>query len=270
VVPAWVGPLLAVLVFVVLGFLIPAMFTGSQKPDAGTLVIAPVAKVAAPCVAVVVLVGWVVAEIQKWKRKRLLDGQSGLRSIRDLSWREFEHLVGEAYRRQGYLVEETGSAGGDGGIDLKLTRLGELVVVQCKRWRTWNVGVKPVRELFGVMHSESATRGILVTCGFFSSEAKYFAEGKPLELVEGLTLWELVRSVKTPSAAAKSDPVAITAVPQSSEPTATLAGQVASPPKCPQCGEPMILREARKGPNPGSMFWGCCRFPQCRGTRKQA
>ena len=39
---------------------------------------------------------------------------------------------------------------------------------------------------------------------------------------------------------------------------------------CPRCGSPMILRTAKRGPNPGSQFWGCSRYPKCRGTRKCA
>ncbi len=58
------------------------------------------------------------------------------------------------------------------------------------------MGLKPVRELLGVMVSESASRAVLVTCGSFTREARLFAEGKPLALVEGPKLWELVQSGK--------------------------------------------------------------------------
>jgi hypothetical protein len=39
-------------------------------------------------------------------------------------------------------------------------------------------------------------------------------------------------------------------------------------PSCPRCGEKMMLRTAKKGANPGEQFWGCPKFPGCRGTRK--
>lgn len=39
-------------------------------------------------------------------------------------------------------------------------------------------------------------------------------------------------------------------------------------PLCPKCGDRMILRKAQKGRNAGSEFWGCPRFPECRGVRK--
>ena len=38
-------------------------------------------------------------------------------------------------------------------------------------------------------------------------------------------------------------------------------------PVCPRCGQPMVLRAARKGPHAGSQFWGCAGYPACRATR---
>ena len=268
VVPSWVGPPLALLFFLVLRFLIPAIFGGSEKPGIGTVVVSVAQAVALP-VAGLVLFMWLLAEFQKWRRRRLLDAQTGLNSIRDLSWQEFEHLVGEAYRRQGYVVQETGSVSGDGGIDLSLSRGDERVLVQCKQWRTRRVGVKPVRELFGVMTSESATRGILVTCGSFTREARLFAEGKSLALVEGPELWELVQSVRTTRPSSVPDHSTTHAKPKASAPTASPGPAAGPSPTCPKCGATMVLREAKKGPNAGSRFWGCSRFPQCRGTREQ-
>jgi restriction system protein len=41
-------------------------------------------------------------------------------------------------------------------------------------------------------------------------------------------------------------------------------------PRCPKCGERMVLRKARKGKNAGNEFWGCPRFPGCGGVRQIA
>ena len=43
-----------------------------------------------------------------------------------------------------------------------------------------------------------------------------------------------------------------------------------STPECPACGASMVRRVAKKGGNAGEAFWGCTRFPQCRGTRPGA
>jgi restriction system protein len=38
-------------------------------------------------------------------------------------------------------------------------------------------------------------------------------------------------------------------------------------PSCPACGQPMVVRTARKGERTGSQFWGCSGYPDCKGTR---
>ncbi len=41
-------------------------------------------------------------------------------------------------------------------------------------------------------------------------------------------------------------------------------------PACPVCGRPMVQRLARNGPHPNQPFWGCSRYPDCKGTRAWA
>ncbi|MEJ5230356.1 MAG: topoisomerase DNA-binding C4 zinc finger domain-containing protein, partial [Pseudothermotoga sp.] len=36
--------------------------------------------------------------------------------------------------------------------------------------------------------------------------------------------------------------------------------------RCPKCGSVMVLRRAKKGPNAGSLFYGCSRYPLCKAT----
>ena len=259
--PRWFGPVFAGVVFVALRYVVPAILI-TDTIDIKTMAGGVSFKIA-PVVAGLVVLVWIFAEIHKFSNRFLLNKQSGLNSIRDLSWQEFEYLVGEAYRRQGYIVQETGSAAGDGGIDLAMSKGGERILVQCKQWRTRRVGVKPVRELFGVMVSESADRAILVTCGSFTREARNFAEGKPLDLVGGPELWELVKSVK--KGATTSDSQNPRPAPPSSPANPTQPTE--NPSKCPVCNSPMVLRTARKGVNAGSKFWGCSQFPNCRGTK---
>ena len=65
-----------------------------------------------------------IAAFNSFRRRKLLNQQSALGSIRAMSWQEFELLVGEAFRRQGYQVEERGGSAPDGGIDLLLYKNG--------------------------------------------------------------------------------------------------------------------------------------------------
>ncbi len=78
------------------------------------------------------------------RKRRLLDTRTGIASIRALSWREFEELVVEAFRREGYRVVENTKAGADGGVDIRLRKEGRLVLVQCKHWNSNRVGVSVV------------------------------------------------------------------------------------------------------------------------------
>jgi restriction system protein len=200
--------------------------------------------------AILSLVAAAVSAIKAQSRRKLFDRQSSIDSVRNISWREFEQLVGEAYRRQGYAVEETGGGGADGGIDLVLRGNGETVLVQCKQWKARQVGVDKVRELFGVVTAERADRGILVTSGNFTKDALAFQAGKPLSLVDGSELVRLIQGVQPagrPAAAAPAPAVAST------------------DPGCPKCGSPMVLRTARRGANAGSQFYGCTRYPGCKG-----
>jgi restriction system protein len=82
-------------------------------------------------------------------------------------------------------VAET-ARGADGGVDLVLRRSEQRIFVQCKHWSVARVDVRRVRELFGVMHAEGATGGVLICSGTYTSAAREFARGKAIELVDGL------------------------------------------------------------------------------------
>jgi len=90
---------------------IPAWASGQQGPLAQALgntdAFAPLAWVVLAACAMASLFSWLDAR----RKRRLLDAQSGLASVSALDWRDFERLVGEAFRRQGYAVEESGLGG---------------------------------------------------------------------------------------------------------------------------------------------------------------
>ncbi|WOH39407.1 restriction endonuclease [Thalassotalea fonticola] len=167
--------------------------------------------------------------------------------LKSITWREFEMLVGEVYKSLGYKVFET-KGGADGGIDLILKRNGEKAIVQCKQWRTQKIGVKTVRELYGVMVAENADRAIVMCSGTYTGEAYVFAKGKPLELIGGTQLKGMIDSVST------NRP--IDTQPKLNEKS------------CVSCGNKMLVRTAKKGPNAGNKFWGCSAFPRCRKTQE--
>lgn len=198
------------------------------------------------------LIGVVVGIFQRKQRRELLETRSGIESIREMSWQNFELLVGEAFKRKGYRVEERGGAGADGGIDLILHLDGKEFLVQCKRWKTLSIGVSHIRELFGVMVAERAQGCIFVTSGDYTAEACAFAQGKPIRLVDGKELVKLMAEVQTSGFIQASHKQSITSEKET---------------VCPVCGSQMVLRRARRGANAGNEFWGCSRFPGCRGIK---
>jgi restriction system protein len=105
--------------------------------------------------------------------------------LQALSPSEFESWVAARLLEMGYSVVQTGGPG-DEGIDIKARRGNELVVVQCKRFRTAAVGPHAVRELLGSMIPISATRGILATTGAVTAAAAQLAQ-RQRQLIE---LWD--------------------------------------------------------------------------------
>lgn len=207
-----------------------------------------------------------VSGVLTLKRKVLFASAKDIQAIRAMSWREFETLVGKSYRRQGYSVEETGGGGADGGIDLILRGKGQKILVQCKQWRSFKVGVKVVREMYGIMVAERADRVIVVTSGVYTQESTGFARGKPIELIDGKSLIQLIRAVKGEAVAARAaaSGQSAQAVPQKVLNVRMAASKDAAP-ACPKCGSPMVMRTAKKGPNAGGQFWGCPKYPACKG-----
>lgn len=256
--PWWVPLIVSAIVYLLmrLGTLVSLASTPQNPLDQlGTLF--------APYAAVLVLLPALPAAWHKWRRRELVDRQRGLDTLREMTWREFETLVGEAYRRQGYAVEETGGGGPDGGVDLILRRGGETVLVQCKHWKQKKVSSPTVRELRGAVARDRATRGIFVTLDDFTEDARAEALGQPpLELVNGAALLLLIQGVQQGAQAPTSQ-----AVPTAAAAPVVEAAAPDAPPTCPACARSMQKKRAKRGPNSGSEFWGCPAFPDCRGTR---
>ena len=103
--------------------------------------------------------------------------------IKKLDWKSFEELCAEYFKEKGYESKVT-REGADGGIDIHLFKdsyspTKAFGIVQCKAWNAYNVGVKPIRELYGVKTAEEAPLGIFITSGSYTKEAKEFSKGKP-------------------------------------------------------------------------------------------
>lgn len=252
-----VGVILGIIAYVVVRYGIPWYLASSNN-----MFLAPIGK-AANSGAIAILawsllgICWAAALasfVGRRQRSHLLEAQTGLESLRDMSWRQFEMLVGEAFRRQGYRIEETGLGGADGGTDLRLSKDGKTTLVQCKQWRTQRVDVKIVREMYGLLAHHGAHAVKIVAIGDFTPDAQRFAQGKPIELIHGEALLAMIHHVQE-STGRPVEPIPAPAA------AAVTAGATLG---CPKCGASMVKRTNRHS---HEAFWGCPKYPSCHGTR---
>lgn len=121
--------------------------------------------------------------------------RGSLAALRLLPRHRFELLVGEAFGRQGYIVEARGSRAPDGEVDLELWLEGRKSIVVCRHWQLPQVGIAQIRELFDIMRFERADEGIYLSSGQYTHEAWQYAQGKPIRLIGGEGLLELMGGV---------------------------------------------------------------------------
>ena len=201
--PWWIGILIGLIGYVAIRHGVGWYFASFNNPVLHGLGNVATSGMYAPLAWILLSGCWIAALasfIGRARRHNLLDSQTGIDSLRQMSWRQFEQLAGEAFRRQGYAVEETGLGGADGGIDLILRKNGQATLVQCKQWQNWQVGVKVVREMYGLLMHHQATAIKIVALGDYTSDARRFAQGKPIELIHGGELIATVRSLQTSKA----------------------------------------------------------------------
>lgn len=156
----------------------------------------------------------------------------------------------------GFEPRET-NIGADGGVDIRVYNAhGEHpdkpeAIVQCKAWNSYKVGVKLVRELFGIMAAEKVDIGILITSNDFTGDARAFAAGKNIRLVTGTDFVQEILKLSDEKQQRLLD--------------IALEGDYRTP-TCPRCDVKMTLRESTQGRNAGGRFWGCVRYPKCTQT----
>ena len=115
-----------------------------------------------------------------------------------MDWKDFEHLIRELFEQEfslgGGEVKVT-QASRDGGVDAIAFDpdpiRGGKIVIQAKRY-TNTVGVAAVRDLYGTVLNEGATKGVLVTTSDYGPDAYDFAKDKPLVLMNGANLLHLL------------------------------------------------------------------------------
>lgn len=117
-----------------------------------------------------------------------------LASIETMEGHQFEDLIGNLLIKIGFKIEEN-TKSADGGIDIiaysSESITGGKYIIQCKRHNA-PISEHTIRDLYGVVTDQKANKGVLVTNSSFTSAAIKFAAGKPLELIDGKKLIDLI------------------------------------------------------------------------------
>ncbi len=165
-----------------------------------------------------------------------------------IEWRRFEAVCEALFAQAGFRTESQ-SHGADGGVDIWLysaNAVGVVAIAQCKHWTSKPVGVKEMREFFGVMASQKLQRGTYATTSTYTADARQFAKANRINAMDGEALLKLIAS-RTPEQQA-----ALLAV--------AFEGEYWRP-TCASCGTKTVERQHARS---GAFFWGCSSFPRCR------
>ncbi len=162
--PWWVGVVLAGLTYLVLHYFAGQPAPTAVQPGQVSGMVAQAfwrtfTSVGQYAIPILCLAGALMSALRRRERKQLvanLTRSDAADALDGMTWQQFERLIGEGFRLQGYRVVETGGGGADGGVDLVLNKDGEKYLFQCKQWRAVRVGVDVIRELYGVMAARGA------------------------------------------------------------------------------------------------------------------
>jgi restriction system protein len=187
---------------------------------------------------------WLFPWAEARLRRMLIEQTTSLRS---LSAAEFELLIGELFRREGWNVEETGRHGQpDGNVDIRIRRGDRQLLVQCKRWDSRQLGVDEVRKLAGALLREKrpGSDGVLVTSSNFTPSAIAEAAETGITLVGGHDLLRRLEDAGATELLASAD-------------------QIKNACPCPKRAAPMILAHSPHG------WWIHCPsyYVGCKGKR---
>ena len=156
-----------------------------------------------------------------------------------IEWRRFEAVCERLFGQAGFEAR-TQSHGADGGVDIWLHSRhseGAAAIVQCKHWQGKQVGVKELREFYGVMASHKLKRGTYATTSTYTADATLFAKENGISALDGNALLALIAR-RTPE--------------QQMELLQTAYEGEYWRPTCASCGVKMVEREKKKDKAPFS------------------
>lgn len=240
-VPWWVGCLLALVGYAFLHYCATPVGTAHDAKAWASVwtTLAGVGQYAVPLICLP------LAGISYWHRRRTVElmAPSVVRkstpgpALDGMTLINLELLLSESFRLQDFTVTEIGAANAMDGADITLKKNEQTFLVQCKHWEDEQVTMEAMSELQELIARKRASGGFVVNAGRFTSDAQAFAERANLTLIDGHALQGMIEQTQ------------------------------ASRLSCPNCGKPMLRRNASLGSACDTAFWACTDSPVCQGTR---
>ena len=199
-IPWWLYVSLSVSFYLLLQYVMPFFETQGALVNDLHVSLGPVL---APVVALALLSPVTFSFLKSNRRNRLHELKEEIRSIQALSWPEFQEKVATAYGRSGYLILDSQPFTLDPLVDLCMRKSANLYLVQSRYWLNRKLGLREVKNLFTIMQEKQASGIFLLTTGIFTREARRYAHGRPIHLIDGIQLVELLYSLKNDGPASR-------------------------------------------------------------------
>lgn len=134
---------------------------------------------AVPFVTIAAMAGW--RQMHTPSATRV---DEALQALRAMPWNDFANVIERTLRADGSSVERIGAS----GADFIAAKEGRRTLVHCKRWKVARTGIAPLRELQAESHARDAHGLIYVAAGEVTDQARAFATGSNIRLLEGRAL----------------------------------------------------------------------------------
>ena len=193
-IPWWASISLSIFFYVLLKYMVPYFEAQATLVNEVQVSLGPIF---APYVALALLAPITLSIFNSRKKKKLHDLKDQIQAIQELPWQELKDLVAEIYRCNGYIIMENSTFTNDPSVDIFLRKGANLYLLQCRYWLNRKLGLREVKNLFSLMHAKQASGVFLLATGIFSNEARNYAAGKPINLIDGIELVEMLDKINS-------------------------------------------------------------------------
>ncbi len=191
-IPWWVSVSLSASFYLLLQYVIPYFENQSNLVNEVHVSLGPVF---APVVALAFLSPVTFSLLKSTRNRKLHELRQEIRYIQGLECSQFQEYIAEAYEEAGYLVLKNDPHTSDPNIDLVMRKGANLYLLQTRFWRNRKLGLREVKKLYSLMHEKQASGIFLLTTGFFTRESRRYAIGRPINLINGIKLAEMLKPV---------------------------------------------------------------------------